>query len=147
MKNNNYTLIAHVNSKIDNFEKFFFNKLRACNLTSLPTPFYNQILTYWDKFRKISSNCECKMEILNENLWLNQDILIEDKPVLFQFWSEINGINCLFEIVNNDGTFKSIDNLHTLFGIKVNTMLYNSLKSAIPTKWLKCLKKTKSTRL
>ena len=139
-KNNNYTSIAHVNSKIDNFEKFFFNKLRACHLTSLPTPFYNQILTYWDEFRKISSNCECKMEILNENLWLNQDILIENKPVLFQFWSE-NGINRLFEIVNNDGTFKSIDNLYTLFGIKVNTMLYNSLKSAIPTKWLKCLKK------
>ena len=65
------------------------------------------------------------MEILNENLWLNQDILIEDKPVLFQFWSE-NGINRLFEVVNNDGTFKSIDNLHTVFGIKVNTLIVSS---------------------
>ena len=53
-KNNNYTSIAHVNSKIDNFEDFFYNKLSAYHLKSKPTPFYNQFLIYWDEFRDLS---------------------------------------------------------------------------------------------
>ena len=139
-KNNNYTSIAHVNSKIENFEEFFYNKLSAYHLKSKPTPFYNQILDYWDEFRDLSTYKKSKMDILNEKLWLNKDILVDNKPLMFQAWSE-NGINCLFDIMENNGTFKTKVKIQNLYGIEVNTMHYNSLKSAISKTWLQTLKR------
>ena len=138
-KNNNYISIAHVNSKIDNFEKFFYNKLNVCHLNSKPTPFYNQILSYWEEFRDLSSDKKSKMDILNEKLWLNKDILVDNKPLMFPAWSE-NGINCLFDILENNGIFKTKDQIQNSYGIQVDTMQYNSLKSAISKTWLQKIK-------
>ena len=39
-------------------------------------------------------------------------------------------------LLDENGKFKSLDNLIQVFGIKQDVMFYNGLKSAIPRRWL-----------
>ena len=89
---NNYTLLAKVNSQITNFEHFCNHKINASHLPAKPTEFYFQIIQYWDDFRRHKNTPNSINKILNEHLWHNQDILIDNKPVIYPLWKE-HGVN------------------------------------------------------
>ena len=134
-KSNNFTLMAHTNSKIENFEEFFNHKITPVYLSSQPTDFYRQILEFWDEVRtpwpllKININ-----EILNEKLWLNKNILIDNKLIYKTEWIN-SGINTLHDILKNDNSFKTQAELHTEFQLNIDIMELNQIVSAIPKEW------------
>ena len=65
-EDNQYTILASENAKIDNFKEFFNSKLNSKSLEYNPAEFYKQIIDYWYELRKIDN--------LNTNEILNEDL-------------------------------------------------------------------------
>lgn len=78
--------------------------------------------------------------ILTEYLWFNNYILIENKPIFFSEWYK-NGIMFLEDILNNNGTFLTLDEFYERFRFKPSFLQYTSLLSSIPSNWKKTAKK------
>ena len=67
-------------------------------------------------------------------IWFNSSICIENKPVYFKKWYK-SGIVYVADIVNDDGTIKTIDQLQQQYCIKINFVNYHGIISAIPKYW------------
>lgn len=78
--------------------------------------------------------------ILTECLWFNNYICIENKPIFFSEWYK-NGIMFLEDILNNNGTFLTLDEFYERFRFKPSFLQYTSLLSSIPSNWKKTAKK------
>ena len=80
-------------------------------------------------------------EILNQLLWFNSSIKIENKVVFFKDWY-IAGIHYIYDIVDiMTGRFHSFDVIVTNFNLNPNKRLqYYQLISAIPKTWKDCIK-------
>ena len=102
--------------------------------------FYCEILDYWFKFYSTEPNSS--EHILREKLWNNKFILIDKKPVYHQNWDQ-HGIKYIDNIINDQGNFKTKEELKVDFDITINFMHYNSIKSAIPKSWLTKLKENR----
>ena len=113
-KDNNFTALAHENSKVKSFDLYFDHKHTFEHLLSIPTPFYKQILEIWDEIRSIDKTKTIN-DILNEKIWLNKAILIEHLPFLMTNWNEW-GIKTLKDILRPDFSFKTLNELNIKFG-------------------------------
>ena len=71
---------------------------------------------------------------MNETIWNNKHILIENKPIYIPNW-EHNGIKKLNHIVNRHGNFKSKAELEFEFNMNIDIMKYIGIKCAIPNPW------------
>ena len=60
-------------------------------------------------------------------------------PVHYKGWERV-GIKKLNDIITLNGNFKTIQVLEQEYGITIDIMKYNGLKSAIPRSWLKYIK-------
>jgi len=137
-KDNNFTNVAKVITRINNFERFCGFKNDAQYLNPNIPNFYRQIFSSW--YELYSTLPTSKKDILNEKLWFNKHILVHNEPVIYKQW-ENNGILKVADIIKADGNFKTLYELETEFDGRIDVMMYNSLKSAIPKPWLKELKK------
>ena len=136
-KNNNFTNIVKEITQIKNFDTFFQYKNDIQYLDIKVPAFYTQIIEDWYEIYSVLPITAT--EIWNETIWQNRYILRDNKPILYKHW-ESHGIAKIKDIVGEDGSFKNITELENESGIKINTMMYNGLKSAIPKAWLKKLK-------
>ena len=50
------------------------------------------------------------------------------------------GIKTVSDLIDDEGKFKTIGELNTHYNLNINFMLHNSIKSAIPSSWIKRLK-------
>ena len=57
---------------------------------------------------------------------------------------ENKGISILKDILNDNGSFKTCNNLQLEYNLNIDTMKYNSLITAIPKKWTKLIKETEN---
>jgi hypothetical protein len=94
--------------------------------------FYYQIFENW--YKLYSTPPGDVKEIKLEQLWNNQFILIDNKPVLYKYWNE-KGICLLGHIIHEDGRIMSKEELNNKYEIDVKYMDYLSLVSAIPKEW------------
>lgn len=80
-------------------------------------------------------------DIRRQTLWYNTNIRINCTYVFngYRKWYE-NGIKIIHDIIDERGNFLSVTALEEKTGQKINFMLYNSLKDAIPVEWRKTLK-------
>ena len=78
--------------------------------------------------------------VLNEIIWKNENILIDRKPVYKQKW-EFSGINRIMDLLENNGQFKSLEQIENLIHAPVDILFYNGLKAAIPPFWMKLIKR------
>ena len=101
------------------------------------SPFDQQIMEYWNKIHCIEP--QTSSEIMNEPLWGNKFILVEKRPVQFPDFRNV-GIMNVKDIMQPNGSFYSVIKLNRTFNFNVNIMRLNSIKSAIPKKWITNLK-------
>ena len=106
--------------------------------TQQTTPFYCQILDNWDEFPSINTK-KNRNEILNEKVWFNKDILIDYKPIFYRIWCN-HGITKIYDLFNNQGIFKTKEELSNDYHLHVTKMELNCIKSAIPKEWVKQIK-------
>ena len=110
------------------------------------TQFYDQVLRAWYDFYSIEPHPK---DTCNEALFKNKFILVYNMPPYkkYKIWME-KGVRVIKDIINNDGTILTIDELQTKFNFKPDPMLYNSLIKAIPSVWKSHLKsKTSSYKM
>ena len=124
--------------KVSSFLKY---KCDTKYLVGVPN-FYRQLLYFWYELH--SRPPEGADEILDEYLWYNKSILIDKKPIFFKSWNE-GGIKRISDIMKFKGLIRSKEDLANAFGIHIDIMKYNSLISAIPSKWKECVKKSKTS--
>ena len=127
-KNNNFTIIAKTCTRINDFNDFFGYKNDIKFLSPHIPNFYKQICEHWYELH--SSPPQTKNDIMNETLWFNKHILVDNKPIFYKLWDQ-HGISHIYHILNQNGNFKSERELLISFGLNVDTMLYNGVKSAI----------------
>ena len=101
--------------------------------------FYRQLFHFWYELH--SRPPEGADEILDEYLWYNRSSLIDKKPIFLKYWNE-GGIKRISDVMKFNGLIRSKEDLANEFGIHIDIMKYNSLISAIPSKWKQCVKKS-----
>lgn len=103
--------------------------------------FYHQIFYAWGEIRLLSESKDDVWNIRREPLWFNKNILIEHKYASYNYklWYQ-SGIKIVHNLVDSRGNFHEVNILENKYGIKIDVMKYNSIKSAIPTTWKKLLK-------
>ena len=136
-KDNNFTNIAKICAKVENFENFFKYKNDVKYLSQNIPLFYKQVIQSWYEIFCVQPHS--KAEILDETLWNNKYILVHDHPIFYDSW-ERQGITKIHHIVDQYGQFKSPVQLNRSFGLNINIMHFNSLKSALPKSWLKVIR-------
>ena len=137
-KNNSFTTIAKTVTNIDDFSHFFSYKNDIKYLPDHLPLFYKQVFTFW--YELYSTVPKAENDILNEKIWYNKNILIQEKPIHYKKW-ENKGIVKLNDLFNLDGTFKTIIQLQNQYELQIDLMKYNGIKSAIPKPWLKKIKR------
>jgi hypothetical protein len=115
-----------------------------CNTTCKTKPtnfpgFYWQILQSWFELKTLTNKHKSALDIRRETLWLNKLITINKDELLWTQW-HIKGINQIHDIINQDGSFLTHQQLEEKYNIKCNFLKYNTLKDAIPSTWRKMLK-------
>ena len=73
-------------------------------------------------------------EILSQPLWLNSEIKIGGKPVLYQHWAKTD-VFFINDSLKNEGGFLSLEQFQDKYGIISNFLKYNGLLKAIPMKF------------
>ena len=104
------------------------------------TGFHRQIIEAWLRINKCRNYTE--ETILNEYILCNKNIKMKGKMFSKNFFKNDNSINLkIWDIIDNNGSLKTRENLNTELSLNMKQLDYNSLKSAIPIKWKKQLKK------
>ena len=73
-------------------------------------------------------------EILSQPLWLNSEIKIGGKPVLYLHWAKTD-VFFINDLLKNEGEFLSLEQFQNNYGIISNYLEYNGLLKAIPMKF------------
>jgi hypothetical protein len=130
-------------------EEFLGINTFKCNMACKDKPklfphFYWQVIKSWFEIMNIDTDVRDKtpVEVRRECLWLNKNIMINEKELKWEEW-HIKGINLIHDIINENGIFLTGDELNTKYGINCNAMDYNAMKDAIPAKWRISLKTMK----
>jgi hypothetical protein len=128
------------------YPKYLFDKLLGkdsfrcqTDIKKLRTwmpPFYLQLFETWEK--TVRDPGEDPFKVRREVLWLNKNIKINKKEVLFKDWYD-KGIIMVHDILDDRGNVKSAQEMSREFGLEVKVMDLNSLVSAIPQNWKRCV--------
>lgn len=98
---------------------------------SIPV-FYKDIHNLW--MTKFKYEPSCYKEILEESLWLNKYITINNKPVCWKSWMD-SGIYKIGHILDKNGNFLCHQKIRTTFNISCNFLNILQLRQSIPLKW------------
>ena len=111
-----------------------FTKIGFRNIAKNQIPFYKQVLETWFDF--VSVEPTSKKEVLDECLYNNVFLLIDNKPInnAYHDWFRA-GILYVKDLFNQFNYLKSKENLEIQYGINIPVMKYNMLVSTIPKKW------------
>jgi hypothetical protein len=98
--------------------------------------FYRNIVINWTKIKpKILTT---KDQITNECLWLNS-LITSNGRALYSKININNNLNTISNIVNNNGTFKSLEQINHEFNINLNFLEYLRIRQCIPHDWKQIL--------
>jgi hypothetical protein len=119
--------IIKSNMKFDDFPKF-------------NDKFYNDMWQTWSELHyKQPENIS---EVCNQRICNNSSIRVNCKPIFKKEWNDKH-LKFIRDIITDNGTFLSEKNINSKYNLNIQTLEYNSLKSAIPSKWKKILKDKK----
>jgi hypothetical protein len=104
------------------------------NYKNLKEKFYCDMLNTWAKINyRDPTNVQ---EILQQHIWSNDLIKIDNKPVRYTTWQKA-GITYIMDLLNNNGQIASINFLIKKYAINIKQHDYNSLLHSIPRQWKK----------
>ena len=109
-------------------------ELLKCKLSpeyiTFKNDFYKEILINWySEYSKIT-----KKFSLNECLWNNKFLVIDNKPVYFSEWDRHN-VKIVRDIYDDNLNIMSKTDLENKYNFTVKQMCYNSLIHALPDCW------------
>lgn len=131
---NQYTNLVKKILNVDNLYMFLKCKYNVSFLKA--SPFYVQLIDSW--YKLYCKEPETVNDIVNETLWLNSYIRVDNKPVFYKEWRQ-HGIETFMDILDAEGKFLSPQVLEHKFNTTIDIMKFNSLKSAIPKAWKRAL--------
>jgi hypothetical protein len=99
--------------------------------------FYNDMWHTWSEIHY--KHPESINEICNQRICNNSLIRVGCRPISKKEWND-NDLVFIKDIMTDKGTFLSERNINNKFNLRIQTLEYNSLKSAIPPKWKKIMK-------
>ena len=127
--------------KMLNISEGILNKNPSKEIIELAkTEFHKQIIESWLRINKCRDYTE--EIILNEYIIQNKNIKIKGKMISEQFFNNDSSKNLkIWDIIDNNGYLKMRESINTELSLNMEQLNYNSLKSAIPYKWKKKIRK------
>ena len=124
----------------ENLHKFLRQLIWKCNINSCDVSklfpqhtFWRDVLLDWSQINY--RNPLSKAQVLDQIIWLNSDVQINDRPVFWKRWYNL-GILSVSNIVNQYGTMKSCHELCLQENEWLNCC---NIWAALPTNWKKRL--------
>ena len=106
-------------------EPFIFDKIKII--------FWEEVLASWSKLNfhhPADTNT-----VLNQYLWFNTFIRIENKPIYYKLWVT-NKIMTIADLCDKDGYFMSFDGFQAKYNISPSSYLkFYGILAAIPKEW------------
>lgn len=101
-------------------------------IKDVKSKFWTDVLKYWSKisFKHPGS----KYEILQQSIWYNSFIRINNKPVMYKKWFE-SGIRKIGDIMT-ENRFLSYAEFSQKFNIQTNILHFYGITHAIPREWI-----------
>ena len=132
----------HIQPKIVNTEFWQCNfKKDDVKFVCSPSGFWADTVDYWAEYNYHTP--QQIDEIMYQRIWLNSHIRVEDKPIVCKNLLD-QGIYEIRDIVSQNGIM-TYQELTETFKCKINIMEYNSILTAIPKQWKRCIKQTSTT--
>ena len=118
--------------------KFNFKKDEKNLLANISNPFLKDMVKSWSNLH--FSNPKSYDDVLNQYLWHNSFIKVNNETVYYKSWVK-NNILQIRDLLNDDGRFfnykEFTDRLH-----KCDILKYYGIIDSIPNKWKSIIKKT-----
>ena len=107
--------------------------VKVLKLSDLLPTFYKNIIAYWQELNTHVPNN--KEEVLNQTIWNNRFIKINQASVFYQNWNRngVQNLSCLMNVSEN--SFLSFDSFQRKFNLKCTFLQYFGLLAAIPRQW------------
>ena len=133
---------SHYSAKYKAFPKLIYNTndlsfYFSCNqdTKSLAVKFYENIHNIWSKMSMLSN--PSKPIIINQTIWYNRYITIQNKPYLWQKWKDA-GIIKIGDLICDDRFFSAAE-LSQRYNIQINFLEALQIKQSLPFTWRKIL--------
>ena len=102
--------------------------------------FYKDILSIWAELKNFSP-VENSKDILNECIWANKYITIENKSIVWKKWIDKN-IMYVYDLLNDENSFKTPQQFLSECNLKTNFLEVLQIKQALPGHWRASLRET-----
>ena len=135
-KNKSWIELLKYFYKTRDLHMFFASKPVIQTVYDKIPQFYSDILRTWQMLNNIEPTHV--MDILNEVLWHNRFITIEQKPMFIQKLYD-KGILFVNDLLAEDGQFMDIEQFCTTYDINISFIELLQLKQALPYRWRQAL--------
>ena len=119
------------------YESYSIGDLIYSNLSEIGAyfmipDFYKDILNTWYNLRQNYRD----ERLLNESLWFNDNITIENKPIFWENWYQV-GIKHVGDILDENQKFYAIAEMYKKYKLEINFLTHLQIRQAIPLHWRK----------
>jgi hypothetical protein len=108
-----------------NYGSDYIQKIQS----KLKNTFWKDVLLSWAKVIEKERKFNCHF-FLASPIWFNNKIKIDNKSIFYKEWFE-KGVQSINDLINEDGTYLTLDQFQGKYKIVVNFFKYNSIISAI----------------
>ncbi len=94
--------------------------------------FWKEVIEAWSQYNFQEPQNEG--EIRKQNIWFNSFIKVDNQPMFYKHWYT-NGIKTIEDLLHENGSFLTFEQLANKFNVRGNYLTYYGLLSAIPVPW------------
>jgi hypothetical protein len=136
-----WKIIPKLYLKCNNLNVYFDANHQLLSKEKIPN-FYKEIhILFMKLFKKYPENIN---EIINQSLWLNKNLLINNNYIYHKNWNK-QGINKIRDLINDFGLFLNKEEIYQRYKLKINYLDLLQVQKAIPKDWIKQLKNHSNT--
>ena len=129
-----------LNNKLD--DKLWTAQLNSSDIVKeLPQSYWRDVLLEWGRFTDLTPSN--KPQVLNQQLWWNSKIRINNKLIHYKEWDK-KGISHFEDILDSEGKPLTQEKLEEKLQIKIPFTKLAGLKKAIPREWWNLTKNQES---
>lgn len=107
------------------------------NIKQTENKFWNDVLKAWRELKQFNAP-STEPELLSSSLWQNPFIRVGNTPIYYKTWAK-KGVCTINDLVNEEGSFMSLDSFRGTYNIATNFLTYNGVLAAVKG-WLKKIK-------
>ena len=133
--NGNWKLIPMHYFKCSDVSLFFNCKINTIDCNTIPD-FYKTMFNLWSQLHALQPTS--RQMVMNEIIWNNKFITVENKPYLFESWLKA-GIMRVSDLLNSDGSFMSHNQIENVYNVKSNFLQVLQVRHSLPIHWRQML--------